>query len=109
MNRTLFLNLGVTLLGGAGLLWIINVTPTIHFAYLPAAALAVGLGFLEPRRGWVLALALAAFIWIGYQFTGPPINFADSEVEHFGVYGSMIIGFIGSFIGGILKRALDGK
>jgi uncharacterized membrane protein YjjB (DUF3815 family) len=109
MNRTLFLNLGLTLLGGAVLLWIIKITPTIHYAYLPAAALAVGLGFLEPHRGWILALALAAFLWIGYQFTPPPDGSADREVENFGVYGSMIIGFIGSFIGGILKRALDGK
>jgi uncharacterized membrane protein YjjB (DUF3815 family) len=106
MNRIFLLNLGITLLGGAVLLWIIKITPTIHFAYLPAAALAVGLGFLEPRRGWILALVLAAFLWIGYLFTAPPINFADSEVENFGIYGSMIIGFIGSFIGGLLKRAL---
>ena len=109
MNRTLLLNLGITLLGGAVLLWIITITPTIHVAYLPAAALAVGLGFLEPRRGWMLALALAAFLWVGYQLTSSPTGSADRDVENFGVYGSMIIGFIGSFIGGILKRALDGK
>ena len=109
MNRTLPLNLALTILGGAVLLCIIKITPTIHYAYLPAAALAVGLGFLEPRRGWILALALAAFLWVGYQFTTPPGGSADREVENFGVYGSMIIGFIGSLIGGVLKRALDGK
>lgn len=107
-NRRLLVNIGLTLLSSALILVCIKITSTIHLPYFITPALAAGLGFLEPRRGWLLAVVQAATIWLGYMiFVPTPDNYADSKVEAFGLYGSLILTFVGSFIGGLLKRALD--
>ena len=107
-DRRLLINLGLTLLSSAIILFCIKITPAIHLPYFVATALATGLGFLEPRKGWFLALTQAITIWLAYTFffsttDGP----ADRDLENFGLYGSMILSFVGSFIGGLLKRGLD--
>ncbi|MFD2935923.1 hypothetical protein [Spirosoma flavum] len=107
-DRRLLLNLGLTLISSTIILLCIKVAPSIHLPYLIAAAFATGLGFLEPRKGWFLAVVQAALIWIGYVIFAPtPDGTADRDVENFGLYGSMILTFVGSFIGGLLKRTLD--
>ncbi len=107
-DRRLLLNLGLTLLSSGLISVCIKIAPSIHLPYFVTPALAAGLGFLEPRRGWLLAVAQAATIWLGYMLIAPaPVDNRDSEVEAFGVYGSIILTFVGSFIGGLLKRSLD--
>jgi len=107
-DRRLFINLGLTLLSSAIILFCIKITPAIHLPYFAATALATGLGFLESRKGWFLALVQAAVIWLGYTLFFPtPDGPADRDIENFGLYGSMILSFVGSFIGGLLKRGLD--
>jgi hypothetical protein len=107
-DRRLLVNIGLTLLSSIIILVCVKITSTIHLPYFITPALAAGLGFLEPRRGWLLAIVQATAIWLGYILIAPtPDSYADSEVEAFGLYGSMILTFVGSFIGGLLKRALD--
>lgn len=107
-DRRLLLNLGLTLISSFLILVCIKITPSIHLPYLVTPALAAGLGFLEPRRGWLLALVQVGTIWLGYTlFVPTPDDSRDGTVENFGLYGSMILTFVGSFIGGLLKRALD--
>lgn len=107
-DRRFIVHLGLTLISSALILVCIKITPTIHLPYLVTPALAAGLGFLEPRKGWMLALVQSALIWLGYQILVPaPDGPADRDVENFGLYGSMMLTFVGSFIGGLLKRALD--
>ncbi|MFD2571063.1 hypothetical protein ACFSUS_10490 [Spirosoma soli] len=107
-DRRLLTNLGLTLLSSIIILICIKITPTIHLPYFVTPALAAGLGFLEPRRGWFLALVQAIVIWLGYVLLVPtPDGPADRDIENFGLYGSMLLTFVGSFIGGLLKRALD--
>jgi len=102
------INLGLTILSSLLILVCIKITPSIHLPYFVTPALAAGLGFLEPRRGWLLAVVQATIIWLSYKLIVPtPDNYADGQVEAFGLYGSMILTFVGSFIGGLLKRALD--
>jgi hypothetical protein len=108
IDRRLLINLGLTLLSSALILVCIKITPSIHLPYFITPALAAGLGFLEPRRGWLLAVVQALMIWLCYMLLVPTSDdYRDSEVEAFGLYGSMILTFVGSFIGGLLKRALD--
>lgn len=112
VDRQLLLNLGLTLISSILILVCIKVAASIHLPYFVtpalAAALAAGLGFLEPRRGWLLAVVQAAVIWLGYMIVVPtPDNTADADVEAFSLYGSMILIFVGSSIGGLLKRGLD--
>lgn len=107
-DRRLLINLGLTLLSSVVILFCIKVTTAIHLPYFVATVLATGLGFLESRRGWVLAIAQAAMVWLGYMiFVPTPDGSADRDIENFGLYGSMILTFVGSFIGGMLKRVLD--
>lgn len=108
LDRRLLLNLGLTLLSSVLILICVKITVSIHLPYLVTPALAAGLGFLEPRRGWLLAVVQAGTIWLGYMLIAPPPDDnRDREVEAFGLYGSMILTFVGSFIGGLLKRSLD--
>jgi hypothetical protein len=107
-DRRLITNLGLTLLSSVIILFCIKITPAIHLPYFVATALATGLGFLESRKGWFLAIVQAVTIWLGYViFVPTPDGPADRDIENFGLYGSMILTFVGSFIGGLLKRALD--
>ncbi|WP_345267408.1 hypothetical protein [Nibrella viscosa] len=107
-DRRLLLNGYITLAGSILLVVIIKMTTSIHLPFLAAAAISAGLGFIEPRRGWFLAILQVAFIWLGYElFTAPPRTTADAEIETFSLYGAMLLTFAGSFIGGLLKRALD--
>lgn len=107
-DSRLRINLGLALLSSLLILVCIKITPSIHLPYFVTPALAAGLGFLEPRRGWLLAVVQATVIWLSYNLIVPtPDNYADSQVEAFGLYGSMILTFVGSFVGGLLKRALD--
>ena len=107
-NRRLLLNVVLTLIGCALLLYCIKIAIAAHLPFLVATILAAGLGFLEPHKGWFLAIVQAATIWIVYTFfLDHPTNNFNSELENFGLYGSMILTFIGSFIGGRLKRVFD--
>ncbi|GAB3704568.1 hypothetical protein GCM10027592_36070 [Spirosoma flavus] len=107
-DRKLILNVALTLLGCALLLYCIKIAIAAHLPFLVATLTATAVGVLEPRRGWFLAIIQAATIWIVYTFfLEHPTNNVDSEVEIFSLYGSMILTFVGSFIGGRLKRILD--
>lgn len=107
-DRRLFINIILTLIGSAFLLYCIRVAIAAHLPYLAATILATALGFLEPRKGWFLALVQAGTIWIVYMFfLVHPTNNFHIELENFGLYGSMILSFVGSFVGGRLKRILD--
>lgn len=107
-DQRLLINLGLTLLSSAIILFCIKITPAIHLPYFVATALATGLGFLESRKGWFLALTQALIIWLAYTlFFSTTDGPSDRDIENFGLYGSMILSFVGSFIGGLLKRGLD--
>lgn len=107
-DRRLLINLGLTLVSSVIILFCIKVTKTIHLPYFVTPGLAAGIGFLEPRKGWFLAVVQAVVIFVSYQLIVPTTDGpADSDVEAFGLYGSIILTFVGSFIGGLLKRALD--
>ncbi len=107
-DRRLGINLALSIVSSVVLLVCIKQTTTIHLPYLLGAALAISLGYLEPRKGWVLAIAQVFLIWTGYTlFTAPPDSPTDGELETFALYGTLILTFVGSFIGGMLKRVLD--
>lgn len=106
-DRQLLLNLGLTLISSVILIICIKLTTTIHLPYFVGAALAAGLGFLEPRRGWFLALTQVVFLALGYLLSGPPDNPIDAGIENFGWVGAIVLTFIGSAVGGLVKRALD--
>jgi tetratricopeptide (TPR) repeat protein len=106
VDRKLLANLLLTVFTTALLLWVIKNAAGIHLPYLLTVAASVSLGFVEPHRGWVLAVFQVALLWLGYIFlTAQPQNSGQSEFESF---SSMVLTFAGSFLGAFLKRALNG-
>ncbi|ADB37535.1 tetratricopeptide repeat protein [Spirosoma linguale] len=106
IDRQLILNAGLTVMSGLILLYIIKKSPVIHWPYLWAAASAVGLGFLEPRKGWMLALVQVFLILVGYYgLVGPDPVSTHREVEVFSLFGSVGLTFAGSLIGSVLRKA----
>lgn len=88
------------------ILFIIKHSPVIHWPYLAAAISGVSIGFLETRKGWILAIQQAITLWICYTFlTEPSTLSSQREVEAFSLYGSIGLTFAGSLLGSVIKRA----
>ncbi|AUD04697.1 tetratricopeptide repeat protein [Spirosoma pollinicola] len=105
-NRQLFLNAGLTILASMVLMYIIKKSTVIHWPYLWATSSAVGIGFLEPRKGWALAiLQVLTLLFTYYIVVGPDPLSTHREVELFSLYGSVGLTFAGSLIGSILHKA----
>jgi tetratricopeptide (TPR) repeat protein len=78
----------------------------IHLPFLLAIFSAITIGIVEPLKGWALAIFQCILLIGGYYlFTKMPENMGRQEVENFSLYGSCVLTFAGSFIGGFLKRA----
>ncbi len=106
-NRRLLTNAAFVVLNSLLLLFVVKQSPVIHWPYLMATSSAAAIGFAEPRKGWSLAILQAVILWLGYTlFTDKPTSSGQRDLENFNLYGSMILTFLGSFIGGILKRAM---
>lgn len=107
LDRRLLTNAAFVLLNSLLLLFVIKQSPVIHWPYILAASSAAAIGFAEPRKGWSLAMLQVATLWLSYTlFTDKPTKSGQIDLENFSLYGSMILTFLGSFIGGILKRAM---
>ncbi len=105
-DRRLFLNAGLTLLASLLLLYLIKKSPVIHWPYLWAASSAVGIGFIEPRKGWILAIFQSLIsLFAYYIIVGPDLLSTHREVELFSLYGSIGLTFAGSLIGSVLHKA----
>jgi tetratricopeptide (TPR) repeat protein len=106
VDRPLVLHAGLTILSSLILVYWVKTSSVIHWPYLWAAASAVGLGFLEPRKGWVLAI-LQAFLIVTlyYAVVGPSPQSTHREVETFSLFGSVGLTFAGSLIGSVVKKA----
>ena len=109
LDRRLGLHVSYIVLTSALLVYVIKYSPVIHWPYLLAASIAVGIGFIEPRRGWALALLQVSFLLLGYYVVaGPGSLSTHREVEAFSLYGSIGLTFAGSLIGSVLRRAQAG-
>ncbi|MFD1139980.1 tetratricopeptide repeat protein [Larkinella insperata] len=106
-DRKLLVNGVFILINSLVLLYVIKETDVVHWPYLLAAISAAAIGFAQPRKGWLLAILQVATLLIGYfVFANPPRNGGDRELELFSLYGCIGLTFVGSFVGGVLKRAL---
>ena len=76
----------------------------IHIPYLAAISAGVGIGWLQPRKGWMLALLQVLVLGFGFAFfvNDPP----RADLAKFSVYGSVGLILVGGLLGGVLKRHL---
>ena len=108
LDRRLLANSVLILFTSAFLVVVIKKAESIHLPYLLATVSAISIGFVEPRKGWVLAIMQCILILSGYfLFTTLPGNGGRIELENFSLYGSAGLTFAGSFLGAFLKRAIN--
>lgn len=108
VDKKLAVNSLLVLVTSVILLLSIKDAESIHLPYLLAAVSAISIGFVEPVRGWLLAISQCLLLAAGYfLFTSMPESTSRQELESFSLYGSCILTFAGSFIGGFFKRALN--
>jgi tetratricopeptide (TPR) repeat protein len=104
-DRQFTMNAGIVLVSGIILLVIIKSSPVIHWPYLWAASSAMGIGFLEPRKGWSLAILQTFVLLIGYYVVlGGNKESIHRDVQAFSLFGSIGLTFVGSFIGSMLRK-----
>jgi len=108
-NSKIIANFILVICSSVLLIFIIKKAESIHLPYLMAAFSAIALGFAEPHKGWLLAIAQNMLVFAGYfLFTKLPVNGGKIELENFSLYGSAILIFAGSFLGAFIKRAISG-
>lgn len=107
-DKRLAINSVLIFATSALIIYIVKKSDGIHLPYLLAVISAVSIGFVEPVKGWILAIFQSILIISGYFiFTQIPESAGRQEIENFGIYGSCILTFAASFIGGFLKRAIN--
>ncbi|KAA6436886.1 tetratricopeptide repeat protein [Dyadobacter flavalbus] len=108
LNRRFLVNMILIIFTSAMLIAVIKQAESIHLPYLVAVFSAICIGFVEPRKGWLLAVLQSLFLVSGYfLFTRLPESGGRQEVENFSLYGSVILTFAASFLGSFLKRAIN--
>jgi tetratricopeptide (TPR) repeat protein len=89
---------------------VVRNAESVHLPYLVAVFSSISIGFAEPRKGWLLAIVQSVLILSGYLlFVKTPDKSGQRELENFALYGSIVLTFAASFLGGFLKRALNMK
>lgn len=103
-NRQFFLHAVLAVLGGVLVLLVSEQGYGIHVPYLAAILSGVSLGWLQPRKGWLLALMQVAVLLAGYVLLMD--QFVRKDLAAFSVFGSVGLILIGGLLGGVLKRNL---
>jgi tetratricopeptide (TPR) repeat protein len=107
MDLKLLLNSLLVILTSVILILSVKTASSIHLPYLTAVMMSVALGFVEPRRGWILAILQCIIFFIGYMYViERPVSQGRAELEYFSLYGAIALTFTSSFLGAFLKRAL---
>ncbi|QKZ15336.1 hypothetical protein [Spirosoma sp. KUDC1026] len=111
LDKHLLFSLIITVFTSAVILYVIKTTERnhlLHLSYFVASMAASLLGVIEPRKGWLLAIAQVILLLVGYYLISPAATESGRiEIEHFGLYGAIILTFIVSLLGGFVKRALS--
>ena len=106
-EKALKLHLLLAALSGLILLFVIGQSESIHISFLAIVLLSAGLGVLQPRKGWMLALVQIGVILIGYFLLKNNQSLMPSKVAEFCTYVSPFPTLVGSFMGAFIKRALS--
>jgi len=77
----------------------------VHVPFLFNMLFSVGLGWLEPKKGWALALMQVAAIFVGYYGFSSFVLAERPDVARFATYLAAVPTLAGSFMGAFLKRA----
>lgn len=107
MNFIFIRNIGITLAISSVVVYIMYHSIGSG-AYLMMSALAISsfiMGFLEPHRGWILALTQIA-IFLGVYFS-KIITPVSADMAMFGTFAGCGISLVFSFVAGRLARLFE--
>lgn len=105
-NKTLIRDLLITILTSTLVAVACFYGPTVHLPFLVSLVAALGLGWLQPNKGWILAIAqivlTAVFYFLIAQFQWlTPFN---TEATRFTALLQFFPVFTGSFLGAYIRR-----
>lgn len=80
----------------------------VHFPLLVSMLLSIMVGWLEPGKGWILAIIQVVMIWVFFlSFTESNFMITVNEgIAVFTTWLSLLTTFSGSLVGGMVKRNL---
>ncbi|WP_025764389.1 hypothetical protein [Dyadobacter tibetensis] len=80
----------------------------IHLPFMIMLLLSVVAGWLEPRKGWILALTMGASTLVSYFIiSNTELMVAQREdIATFSVYLGCTLPLVGSYMGGFFRRAV---
>lgn len=107
LTPSLLRQLPLAILSGLIILFSGFKSESVHLPFLLNMLFSVGLGWLQPQKGWVLALVQIATIFFGF-FGVTLTNLLAAEhadVAEFATWLAPIPTFAGSFMGAFMKRA----
>jgi tetratricopeptide (TPR) repeat protein len=109
-NKKLMVSMVMAVFTSTIVVMSIKSAGSVHFPYLITVLAAIAIGFVEPNKGWVIALLQCVLVFGGYfLFSTQPETTGARELENFSLYGSLILTMAASFLGGFMKRALSMK
>lgn len=81
--------------------------PSVHVPFLVGMVAAVGLGWLQPRKGWLLAIEQIVLTAVFYFFIEKLklLSPFDADATQFSALLQFFPAFTGSFLGGFIRRA----
>lgn len=82
------------------------IGPTIHTPFLVGMLTALGLGWLQPNKGWLLAIEQTALIAVCYFGVNTFKIMApfDAEATQFTALLQFFPAFTGSFLGSFIRK-----
>jgi tetratricopeptide (TPR) repeat protein len=108
IDKKLIVSMAMIVFTSVLIVLVVKDAESVHLPYLVAVFCAIAIGFVEPHKGWLLALMQCVLVLGGYfLFTTQPETSGSRELENFSLYGSVILTFVASFLGGFMKRALN--
>ncbi|PWJ57658.1 hypothetical protein CLV98_106130 [Dyadobacter jejuensis] len=107
-SSTLIRHLPIAILFGAVNTLISFYSEGIHLPFMINLVLSISLGWLEPRKGWILALAMGASTLISFFIlTSTEILLPQrGDIARFAVYLGCSLPLVGSYMGGFFNRAI---
>lgn len=80
----------------------------VHFPLLVSMALSMILGWVQPYKGWILAIGQVIFIAGLYFFVKESgiLPIENKDIAEYVTLSSILTTFSGSLIGGMFKRNL---
>lgn len=106
-NKTLTRDALLTVFMGAVLALSCFFGPSVHLPFLIGVLSGIGIGILQPCKGWILAIELTVLV-IGFYFLITARRLIapfDAEATQFTAFLQFIPIFAGSYLGAFIKRA----